>query len=521
MATNTEFPIVDFNGFISDKPPRTLPPNTMTRMSGCSIINGAIQPQLGFSQYINTPTDPPYNLVAQTDSGNQYWYYGTDTKIYQSDGTTETDVSRLVGGAYATDPDIGWDGGVYNGLLVFTNGVDEPQGKVLSASDFSDLANFPANTYAKHIRAYQNRLVAFGINESGTSAPYTVLISDAEDPGVVPGSWDYADPTTLANRIELASTPGYIVDAVELNGSLLVFKTDSVWKITFVGGDLLDRVDQVIGASGALSDRCVKVFNNQCFVVGHGVAYVTDGISVKPILEDTNKNLWFSNINTNLYHQCFVASNSKTQELYFCFPGASSTSGCSEAWVWNWNTGNFGHMFLPSVVCGIEEVLSPSDSDAWDDNPGLGQSNWDDVDVIWDINTYDPSRLGLVWASTANTQFYFSDSSGLVNGVDVNWLAERVDLAVGNEQSNKTVVQIVPHIISESLNATVHIRAGSRQSLDSGISWSPLYGFAVGTDFKTDTRVTGRYIAYRISGQASNRVRITGVSLYGSQRGLR
>jgi len=284
----TSVVIKDFNGFIYDRPTTTLPNNTLNLLVNCVIYQGQIEPTQGYSVILDQPAAPSYFLIDQIINDNQLWFYGTDDKIYESNGITSSDVTRLVGGDYSTLVDIGWDGGVYNNVAYLTNGVDAPQYKLASDTNFSNLTNFPVNTVCKHIRSFGSRIVAFGLIESGASSPTSLLISDVCDPNSIPPSWDSTDPTNLADRIELADTPGFIVEAVMLGGSLYVYKTDSVWRVSFIGGSDIDRVERVLGVNGAISSHCVQEFEGQHFVFGVGDCFVHNGVTSKGILSETN-----------------------------------------------------------------------------------------------------------------------------------------------------------------------------------------------------------------------------------------
>ena len=124
MAT---FQVGSPQGMAKDINPTALPNEVFSHTENVRFEDGAAKKILGHDNVFTAPSVAPYFLINLTGATN-YWFYTGSAKIYRTDGSTNTDVTRTSGGDYATSltGTGNWVGSIFNGLPLLTNGVDEP-----------------------------------------------------------------------------------------------------------------------------------------------------------------------------------------------------------------------------------------------------------------------------------------------------------------------------------------------------------------------------------------------------------
>ena len=133
------------------------------------------------------------------------------------------DITRT-SGAYSADVTENWTATVIGGVLVMTNGVDEPQywelisGVPATIQKMQNLNNFTASTECKSMRAFRSFLVALNVTTSGINYPRLVKWSTEAATQATPTSWDASSATVDAGEYELADSKGcllYTSDAAD------------------------------------------------------------------------------------------------------------------------------------------------------------------------------------------------------------------------------------------------------------------------------------------------------------------
>ena len=134
------------------------------------------------------------------------------------------------GGAYAATATENWTSTVIGGVLIMTNGFDEPQywelisGVPATIQKMQNLNNFTASTECKSMRAFRSFLVALNITSSGVSYPRVVKWSTEAAIQTTPTSWDISSATVDAGEYELADSKGAILDGRPLRDTFIIYK---------------------------------------------------------------------------------------------------------------------------------------------------------------------------------------------------------------------------------------------------------------------------------------------------------
>jgi len=86
--------------------------------------------------------------------------------------------------------------------------------------------------------------------------------------------------------------------------------------------------------------------------------------------------------------------------------------------------------------------------------------------------------------------------------------------------SIKRVKRVFPKVLGTAGDA-FRVYVGGRSAIDSAVTYSGPFTFTIGTDYKIDCRVSGRYISLRFETSVTNNWRLSGFDLEFEQAGTR
>ncbi len=443
----------------------------------------------GHQQVFGTPTGAPYWLLPFNTITTDYWIYPSLTKIYRvstsGTTTTHTDITRSTGGDYAATAADRWNGGVLGGVAVINNGVDAPQQLGSTASNFSALSNWLSSTTTKVIRPFKRFLVALDTTESSTRYPFRVRWSHPAEGGTVPTTWDASDATKDAGYVDLSQSNGFVIDCLPLGDSNIVYKEDSVWAMTFEGGQSIFGFRQLFNDAGVIGKDAVKSFDNQHFVVSEDDIYTHDGQSKKSIVDSQIRDELFNSIHPDYKSRTFVAADREKNEMWVCFVSNSATDAFADvAYVWNWRNNTWSRRDLPSVSYlswGVVDTVSTTD---WSES-----GDWDTDNDSWD----SPLSPSLLLADANNTKLFVLGSNQF-DGTSFKAWAEKGNMTLGYN-GTKSVTKIVPRV---SGTGSVDFYVGTEMQPHQGVTWKGPYTFTPGTHSEIPVRATGTYVGIRV-----------------------
>ena len=512
-------------GIVKDINAWQLPNNVWTDGNNIRAEHGAIQKTPGYKEVMaSCPVAPYYitNLVSGTAS---YWIIGGLTKIYVHNGSSWTDITRS-SGDYSATARAGWVSTVLGGVLIMTNGVDDPQFWALSSgvpavgTRMADLSNWPASTECKSIKAFRSFLIALNITESGTKYSNVVKWSHEAAIQAVPSSWDETSATVDAGEYELADSKGAILDGLPLTDKFMIYKEDSIYQMSYVGTPFIFAFRQLSPTIGALSTNCVAEFGDKHFIFGNGDIYINDGIKVTSILPHKMRDYLFGNLNGDEHEKAFVIADYGNTEMYACYVSSGNTTNvqCDKALVWNWANETFTERDLPEtsmIGYGIEgDPLSSAswsaDTSTWANN----SLNWNTAGASAFSNTAGKS---LVMASPTDTKMYRHETGNTKDGTNMTSYIESTGITVDesgqpNASTVKKILSVWPKISSSDAN-TVNVYVGAQMSTEESITWEGPYTFNPDSQSKVPVRVTGKYIGVKFESTGDQTWRLDGYSL--------
>ncbi len=508
-------------GQINDIAPYMLPPEAWTLAENIRFAKGGAEVMAGWAQVFGTPGVAPHFALPVKSPSQTFWLYTSLTKGYVYNGSTHTDITRSVGGDYTTNATEEWNGVVFGGIPILNNGHDVPQywSAYLITTHLAALPNWPSTLGASVIRNFGSYLVAFNITDAGTNYPHLVQWSNPASPGTVPTSWAYSNPTTEGGRKDLPDVnSGIILEALQLQSTMFIYKERSIWKMTYIGGQFIFQFDTFLADVGILAPRCVCSDGTGArhVVVTQDDIIVHNGNAPQSILTDKQRVTLFNSINRDAVSTCFMFLNKVKDEVWFCYPESNQLQP-TRAMVWNYRKSAIsfvsGITFRNAVVGDIEGMTG----ELWSD----GTDTWVDETGPWSRIF----RQQVVLSSPVNTKFYQLDSGTTRDGVSFAVTLQREDLGViGKKRTGEPIndfkqMKMVDAVWPKIEGAAIRLRVGFREVVKGVLTWQDYTTFNPATDTWVNTIVNeslpgcGKAVSIEFSTLASAYWRVDGYSM--------
>lgn len=391
-------------GIVQDIPPAELPPTVWSDGLNIQFVDGGVTAAgVSLPLVSDMPITPNMALPVGLTSGQlAAWVVTSPAKVYAYVAGALTDITRIAGD-YTSGNGFRWNGGVLGGVTVLNNYSDVPQ--VWYTSDVEtplvDLPNWPSTHRALCLRSYKQYLIALGVSKEGTLYPTLVKWSHPADPGAVPVTWDETDPTMDAGEYPLSETPGHVVDCLPMKDVNIVYKSDSVYGMQWIGGTYIFRFYKIFSEFGAAGRDCVVEYESgkHCVFTGTDLR-IHDGQTNQSVLDGKMKKIVRSLSPDQLYAS-FVVMNSWSSEVWLCFRRSSDgILSADTAIAWNYITGALSLRELDNFTFMANGRVDP---------PSGATTTWATVKGTWDTTTEAwgdiirrPSLIRLIGISAEN-----------------------------------------------------------------------------------------------------------------------
>jgi hypothetical protein len=439
-------------------------------------------------------SEAPYWLVCGKTTGP------ADSKVFKvnSAGATE------VGAGFNDSRSIPWSVTPFNELHVLNNRSDHPQMLKAPYTAVEDLANWAstspwgASSRCEVIRSYKNYLLALDCyDEDSNRYPNMVRWSSPAQLGDPPVSWDASVVGEQAGLYALADSPGRVIDGLSLGDYFVVYKTDAVWLMQFIGGEFTMKFRKLFAEdTGILAKNCVVEFQGKHFVLGSSDCYIHNGSTKEHVMDGWVKDEFFNNVHTDYIQETKVVADYNNSEViiyYISKANVEAVPYADRALVWNWTTQSWSRKALNQaswIASGFIVPETPADT-TWDDD----DESWDRDNTLWDENTTLNANLeGLLVSHYVDQSFSALENE---NGSDIfspTSYVQRIGVDFDNDRRFKMVERIVPHI-DGSLPVTITVYCSDRQTITP--TPSAVVVFDPNIDVDVDVHVVGRYIGVR------------------------
>ena len=367
---------------------------------------------------------------------------------------------------------------VFNELLIVNPGTDAPpqftDAKV-AAGSLAELPNWLNDSSGQPIicrilRPFNNRLVAMSIKEehgAGTAddvyQPIDFLFSShiTTISSLAAASWTASTSNTAGDAF-LLDTPGKILDGGQLGEYFIAYKSDSVVRVRETGDTFVLAFESIFEDDGIYSTRCfTNIGNSQHLVVGNYGVYIHDGQSQKQdIAKDKFKDTMYALVTPARRDRAFVFQQTRDKEVWLCISttgNSSGAGGCDIAFCYNYEDGKIHKRSLPDLIDIFETEL--------------------DGELKIYAAKPDDTKLQLLSSTVLESDGFF----------------ERTD----DNLTNNSIMKQVKRIHVTASGACKLAITGTKNLSDSksytDISFNPA------TQYKVDTRTSGRYMNLRVT----------------------
>lgn len=531
-------------GVITDVAPYNLPTTAFSRAKNVRFNNGSVSAGPVFRPLHNDMNFEAKLLFAApdfTNTGHDYLVVvNKNFKFLSPVGMGGTSWTQL-----SSTYDVASDLPITTTKLadcIYINRSDQVPLVILStATSFAAgaLANWPSNHRAGVLRSYGDFMLALNTTEAGTNYPNRVRFSDPAPANTVPATWDAADTTNSAGFNDIIGMDTPIVDGAELGSSFLIYSSDQVWSMDFVGGAFIHNFKRVFDDCGVINTDCIVNVDRKHYVFDRDDIYVTDGNTRQSICDGRVRDYIFNGMNLTRSGCFFAFHNSKTEEIYFCYnseddtvaikdpEGRSGYTKCNRAAVYNYREDNWTFQDMPNVVSHCDATVNTSSTYATSSSTynSTGGTYLDQFSpfvkhpLVMSVSGYHigtehrqangttlPDAVGRV-----NTDTIYGldkvDNGSISMAYDTNIslapLIERQGLDLDETGASladyKVINKILPQISTVASDANFTFSFGATDIPNAALSYEVNVTYNSATDYKVDTRMSGRYLSYKVS----------------------
>lgn len=428
---------------------------------------------------------------------------GSTSRLYRFNGSTVTDVTASAyTGGYSNSPR--WQSSQIGTGFMANNGSDRPQYMGSGDSRFADLANWPSTLRTGSLRPFNSFLIMSGYSAAGAEYPYTVRWSDEFDPTGVPASWDITSTTNLAGENVLGGRFGRLVDSLPLAGNNIIYAERGAYAMTFIGAPLVFAFRELFDDDGIINVNAACVFDNRHLVVGRNDIYVHDGSTKQSIASRRVKSEFYNQLADT--RSVFVVYDQVNSEIWIGYAdkNAANKETANRALVWSVSNDAWTFRDLPNVR---SMAVGPGVGGG-----GSGTStgaSWDSLNVAWDSWSATWSELGaetearntrLFGAGHGDSKLLAHNETFGADGANFSAFVEapKIDLDQVLNRPVQNILQIRRIVPQINGTGVVNIQVGHSNSPQAPVTWKTTKSFNVESDYKVDTRVSGRYLAIRV-----------------------
>lgn len=367
----------------------------------------------------------------------------------------------------------------------------------------------PIATSCGVIRSFGNFLVAGNLKETTTagairSLPGVVRTSDVAVPGSVPQNWNpFAAGTNTADEFVLSDT-ATVQDLVQLQGNMYIYTNTSIHNLRLTNSTVTPvAFSPVTSQYGGQTTDGIVEFDGKHLVVGSNDIYIFSGNpgNIVSVADTRVRDYFYNNLNNAEANKLFVLRNQQQDEIWINYPKGASTV-CNEALIYNYRLNNWTVRDLNGVVSG---VIAPVKGSGNNERP-------------WTTSTVSFDKLFPVFAQVCTSGT--SNSGSSILAADIGYTHRVLDNSDDPYTSylERNTLSITPEFYTESFKsialltqddgsaATLNVKTISTNSPGAAINFaSPnVTGtFNTSTSYKSDARLNGRFISYRIDDGAA------------------
>lgn len=317
-------------------------------------------------------------------------FAGDATKLYKvgTTGLTFSDVSRTVGGAYATSPDGWWQFTTFGDYVIACNLADATQVFQLSSS-----TNFAALGGSPPIAAFTGTIRDFVVLARTSTNYYRIQWSGINDTT----AWT-PSATTMSDYQDFPD--GGIIKGFVGGEFGVVLQERAIQRMAFEGPPTIFRFDKISNTLGCQIEGSVASYENLVFFKAHDGMYMLRGGSELVPIGTEKIDRWLnSRINATYYYRCSAAIDPARKLYLFGYPSQQSADGTpDEILAYHWPSGEWSYAQINHEVIYI----------------GTTQASY----TIDDLASLSATIDGLVYPT--DSLFYAGSGQLMISGFDTS-----------------------------------------------------------------------------------------------------
>lgn len=378
-------------------------------------------------------------------SGNIHNFCGDATHIYKmdSDGLGWTDISRTVGGDYATPTAGWWVFWQFGNLVLATNGFDDVQSyNLASSTNFEDASGSPpVCTFGMTVRDFS---VLLRVSTANNRVQWSG-INDAAD--------YVASATTLSDSQDLPEG-GYIMGGV--GGEYgLIFQERAITRMSFEGPPTAFRFDKITQNIGVRAEGSIASHQDLTFFYSdEGMHMMRGGVELVDIGAEKIDRFLEMDVDSSYLHRITSAIDPINKIYVMGYASTSATDGTPDsAIIYSFHTGKWSRAEFDHEIIYAASTQSGSTLDTLDNINGS-------IDAL--VNSLD-SRLYTGSGRLLLSGFNTDHQSGFFAGSNMAATVETGDAQL-TPGRRSLVRQVRPIIQGTSVTPSVTIRRRNNMS---------------------------------------------------------
>jgi hypothetical protein len=494
-------------GVNKDLLPSELAPGIWSDSSNVRFRNGFAEKRKGITSAYSTPTATPYWIgTFSTSTGRYLVQLGTAT-AFVDDGSTRTDIT-------GTPPtgarDDRWTGGDFNGVFFCNNGADDPMywdGD--PASDLATISGWTAGTKADAMCAFKNYLFAIAVTKAGTKYPYRLMWSNAAEPGSLPTDWT-ATATNDAGEQDLVGS-GWLVDALPLGDTLIVYGQEGRYAIRYIGGNDVFSFQQLPGKDGLLNRGCVvQTPKGHVFLTNGDVRLHSGGESIS-IAEGVIRKWIAASLDSTNAPRSFVCLNPQESEVWVCFP-STNQSDCDTVAAWNWKDNSWAIFTAPNLTYGTAGLVSSALS-ATTYSSLAASVTYETITSVYSQNETSSNEARLILA-TSEPLIGLANTGALDFEERVDWHLEKSGIPLSENADTVRPISCARPRLDAVSGAQVVVKLDTTMNPDDSPTFPASTTYTQGTStWANQFTRAGRYAAVRLEGADDHQVALRSYQL--------
>lgn len=527
-------------GVITDPNPYDLPPNAFSNCSNVMFEEGKVLRAPVFKRLFeqttqtaaeNTPLSAfNYDTTAQ---GGVIGVALSNSSVYDYANGNYANVTP--GSAPATSSQIPYSHTQISGLSVLSRSASEPYIRNIGADatySLMSVGDWPTADRAAVMRTYKDFLVALNVTQGGVQYDTMVKWTDPVPYKATLASevvWTAGTTNSAgSNILQQVRTP--IVDGLNLGNVFIIYSSTESIIMEYTGSTYIFSFKELFDDDGVINKNCLVNTGREHYVFGDNDIYVHNGITKQSIADARVRKRIYSSMSRDNKHRFFAHHNLRLNLIYFCYVSDESDIGfvgapyCNRAAIYNVTNNTWSFMDLPNVVGAAEtnvDLSSQSYASMTEDYSATNVAYAEYADTSPRTSAFVTVRNDAQGLTTP--QVYASDLllTGLIDKAAASEtlktaFVERLGIDLDETQaplrSYKQIISMIPQVSTTSGTDQVVFKIGSTDMAhDTSPTYVTTYTYTPNTDYKIDTKASGRLLAYRCEETQGNYFNFSGV----------